>query len=123
MATLTERTTVFPVGLRRLRFFGPQPGPGATLECLVRITEVTDSTLTADMQLVHDGRVWADLTGWADRRFDTDPGIREVDRYPGTFTLSSVQAGGWALVRERWPDLATRELIMRNVLGGAERET
>ncbi|MBB4909421.1 beta-ketoacyl synthase N-terminal-like domain-containing protein [Actinophytocola algeriensis] len=123
MATLTERTTVFPVGLRRLRVFGPQPGPDATLECLVRITEVTDSTLTADMQLVHDGRVWADLTGWADRRFDTDPGIREVDRYPGTFTLSSVQSGGWALVRERWPDLATRELIMRNVLGGAERET
>ncbi|MGB3439090.1 MAG: 4'-phosphopantetheinyl transferase superfamily protein, partial [Actinophytocola sp.] len=123
MATLTERTTVFPVGLRCLRFFGPRPGQEETLECLVRITEVTDSTLTADMQLVHDGRVWADMTGWADRRFDTDPGIRKVDRYPGTFTLSSVQPGGWALIRERWPDLATRELIMRNVLGGAERET
>lgn len=123
MATLTERTTVFPVGMRRLRFFGPRPGPDAMLECLVRITEVTDSALTADMQLVHDGRVWADMTGWADRRFDTDPGIRKVDRYPGTFTLSAVRPGGWTLVRERWPDLATRELIMRNVLGGAERET
>jgi acyl transferase domain-containing protein/phosphopantetheinyl transferase len=123
MSTLTERTTVFPVGLRRLRFFGPQPGPDAALECLVRITEVTDATLTADMQLVHDGRVWADMTGWTDRRFDTDPGIREVDRYPGRCTLSSAEPGGWALVRDRWPDLATRELIMRNVLGGAERGT
>jgi acyl transferase domain-containing protein/phosphopantetheinyl transferase len=122
MATLTERTTVFPVGMRRLRFFGPQPGQDAVLECLVRITEVTDAGLTADMQLVHDGRVWADMTGWADRRFDSDPGIRKVDRYPGTFTLSTIEPGGWALVRERWPDLATRELIMRNVLGGAERE-
>lgn len=122
MATHTERTTVFPVGMSRLRLFGRQPGPDATLECLVRITEVTDTTLTADMQLVHDGRVWAEVTGWADRRFDTDPGIRKVDRYPGTYTLSSAEPGGWSLVHERWPDLATRELIMRNVLGAAERE-
>ncbi|WP_281257457.1 beta-ketoacyl synthase N-terminal-like domain-containing protein [Actinophytocola xinjiangensis] len=121
MATHTERTTVFPVGIARLRQFGRQPGPAATLECLVRITEVTDGTLTADMQLVHEGRVWAEITGWVDRRFDTDPGIRKVDRYPGTHTLSSAEPGGWSLVHERWPDLATRELIMRNVLGAAER--
>ncbi|WP_440899738.1 4'-phosphopantetheinyl transferase family protein, partial [Actinosynnema sp.] len=66
------------------------------------------------------GRVWARFTGWADRRFDTDPGIRLVDRWPGRHTLSTVD-GNLAVVHERWPDLATRELVMRNVLGGAER--
>ncbi|MFE7118108.1 beta-ketoacyl synthase N-terminal-like domain-containing protein [Streptomyces sp. NPDC057654] len=121
MATLAERTTVFPVGMDHIRFYGPQPRPGTRLMCTIRITEVTDSTLTADMQLSQEGRVWAELTGWADRRFDTDPGIRAVDRYPGENTLSTLRPEGWAQVFERWPDLATRELIMRNMLGSAER--
>lgn len=121
MATLTERTTVFPIGMDRIRFHGPEPKPGERLDCLIRITEVTDLTLTADMQLVHEGRVWAEFTGWQDRRFDTDPNIRAVDRFPGRNTLSTAEPGGWTKVHERWPDLATRELIMRNMLGGAER--
>ncbi|MGP3966140.1 beta-ketoacyl synthase N-terminal-like domain-containing protein [Streptomyces sp. 6N223] len=121
MATLTERTTVFPMRMDRIRFHGPHPRPGARVACLVRITGVTDETLVADVQLVHSGRVWAEITGWADRRFDTDPGIRKVDRYPGAHTLSARHPEGWTVVHERWPDLATRELIMRNMLGGGER--
>ena len=123
MGTLTERTTVFPVGMRRIRFHGPPPPPGERLECLIRITDVTDTLLTADMQLVHRGRVWAEFDGWTDRRFDTDPGIRAVDRFPGHNTLSHVEPEGWALVHERWPDLATRGLIMRNICGAAERDS
>ncbi|WKX68969.1 type I polyketide synthase [Streptomyces sp. XD-27] len=121
MATLTERTTVFPVRMDQIRFHGPHPRPGDRLECAIRITDVTDSTLTADMQLVHEGRVWAQFSGWQDRRFDTDPNIRAVDRFPGSNTLSTLRPEGWAEVHERWPDLATRELIRRNILGGDER--
>jgi phosphopantetheinyl transferase (holo-ACP synthase) len=121
MATLTERTTVFPMRMDHIRFHGPHPRPGARVVCLIRITGVTDDALLADVQLVHEGRVWAEITGWTDRRFDTDPGIRKVDRYPGAHTLATRHPEGWAVVHERWPDLATRELIMRNMLGGGER--
>ncbi|RII14710.1 Phthioceranic/hydroxyphthioceranic acid synthase [Streptomyces sp. YIM 130001] len=121
MDSLTERTTVFPVSMRSMAFHGPDPEPGSTLDCHIRITDVTHTTLTADMQLSHEGKVWAELTGWTDRRFDTDPGIRRTDRFPGRNTLSQLQPGGWTLVHERWPDLATRELIMRNMLAGEER--
>ncbi|MFF2185033.1 beta-ketoacyl synthase N-terminal-like domain-containing protein [Streptomyces sp. NPDC058155] len=122
MATLTERTTVFPVRMEHIRFHGPHPRPGERLTCLIRITEVTDLTLTADMQLIgQNGAVWAEFTGWQDRRFDTDANIRAVDRFPGDNTLSTERRGGWTIVHERWPDLATRELIMRNMLGSAER--
>lgn len=122
MARQPVRTTVFPVGMREIRFHGPHPAPGERLECLIRITSVTDATLEADMQLVHRGRVWAEFSGWQDRRFDSNPRIREVDREPERYTLSRMQPGGWALVHEEWPDLATRELIMRNILAGEERE-
>ncbi|WP_405888787.1 polyketide synthase dehydratase domain-containing protein [Streptomyces sp. NBC_01136] len=122
MSRLPVRTTVFPVGMKEIRFHGPHPAPGERLECLIRITSVTDATLEADMQLVRQGRVWAEFSGWQDRRFDSNPRIRKVDREPERHTLSRMQPGGWALVHEEWPDLATRELIMRNILAGEERE-
>jgi phosphopantetheinyl transferase len=65
--------------------------------------------------------VWAELRGWQDRRFDNDPHTRPVERFPERNTLSEARPGGWSLVHERWPDLASRELIMRNSLGGTER--
>ncbi|MEV2210271.1 beta-ketoacyl synthase N-terminal-like domain-containing protein [Streptomyces sp. NPDC050997] len=121
MATRTERTVVFPVQMRRLRFFGPHPLPGTEVECLVRISSLTDTVLEADVQLAVDGTVWAELTGWQDRRFDNDPKTRPVERFPERNTLSETRPGGWSLLHERWPDLASRELIMRNSLSGAER--
>lgn len=116
MSRLPERTTVFPVAMREIRFHGPHPAPGERLECLVKITSLTGEFLDADMQLVHNGQVWAEFTGWRDRRFDSNPEIRQADRTPERSTLSKEQPGGWALVHEQWPDLATRELIMRNYL-------
>ncbi|MEU0838909.1 beta-ketoacyl synthase N-terminal-like domain-containing protein [Streptomyces sp. NPDC005962] len=121
MATRTERSVVFPVGMRLMRFFGPPPRPGAEVECLVRIVALTDAALEADIQLLTGSQVWAELNGWHDRRFDNDPQTRPVERFPQRNTLSRPQPGGWSLVHERWPDLASRDLIMRNHLGGAER--
>ncbi|WP_405965796.1 beta-ketoacyl synthase N-terminal-like domain-containing protein [Streptomyces sp. NBC_00723] len=121
MATRTERTVVFPVGMREMRFHGPHPAPGTAVGCLVRITSLTDAFLEADVQLTVGGTVWAELYGWQDRRFDNDPKTRPVERFPERHTLSETRPGGWQLLHERWPDLASRELIMRNSLGGAER--
>ncbi|MFE6821231.1 beta-ketoacyl synthase N-terminal-like domain-containing protein [Streptomyces sp. NPDC057690] len=121
MATRTERTVVFPVGMREMRFYGPHPAPGTEVGCLVRITSLTDAFLEADVQLTAGGTVWAELYGWQDRRFDNDPKTRPVERFPERHTLSETRPGGWQLLHERWPDLASRELIMRNSLGGAER--
>ncbi|MGW1721501.1 beta-ketoacyl synthase N-terminal-like domain-containing protein [Streptomyces sp. NPDC002306] len=121
MSTHTERTVVFPVGMREMRFYGPHPRPGTEVGCLVRITSLTDTVLEAEVQLSVAGVVWAELHGWQDRRFDNDPTTRPVERFPDRHTLSEARPGGWSLVHERWPDLASRELIMRNSLGGEER--
>ncbi|MFH8892366.1 beta-ketoacyl synthase N-terminal-like domain-containing protein [Streptomyces sp. NPDC017949] len=121
MATHTDRTVVFPVRMRHMRFFGPHPDPGTPVECVIRIVSLTDAVLEADAVLTVSGRVWARLSGWQDRRFDNDPTTRPVERFPDLNTLSAARPGGWSLVYERWPDLASRELIMRNALGGPER--
>ncbi|MEW1775380.1 beta-ketoacyl synthase N-terminal-like domain-containing protein [Streptomyces sp. NPDC086777] len=121
MSTRTERTVVFPVQMREMRFHGPHPAPGTEIGCLVRITSLTDTVLEADVELTVGERVWARIDGWQDRRFDNDPHTRPVERFPERNTLSEARPGGWTLLHERWPDLASRELIMRNSLGGAER--
>ncbi|MFJ2889338.1 beta-ketoacyl synthase N-terminal-like domain-containing protein [Streptomyces sp. NPDC087305] len=121
MATRTERTVVFPVGMGEMRFYGPHPRPGTEVECLVRITSLTDTVLEADVQLTVDGAVWAELTGWQDRRFDNDPQTKPVERFPERNTLSEARPGGRTLLNERWPDLASRDLIMRNSLSSVER--
>ncbi|MBH1937602.1 polyketide synthase dehydratase domain-containing protein [Streptomyces sp. AV19] len=122
LSTLTERTLVFPVRMRHLRFFGPHPAPGTRVECLIRIASVTDATIEADVQLVTGDGVWAEIDGWQDHRFDSRPETKAHERFPERHTLSGVQEGGWVLLFDRCHDLASRDLVMRRHLGTAERE-
>lgn len=121
MASRAERVAVLPVGIRHIRFAGPHPAPGTPVECLVRIVSLTDTLLEADARLVTGGQVWAELTGWQDRRFDNLPETRKVERFPERHTLSRPQPGGWSLLHEWWHDSASRDLVMRNHLARAER--
>jgi phosphopantetheinyl transferase len=121
IATHRNRRVVFPVGMRRIGFFGPHPAPGTPVECLIRIRSVTDAEVVADAQLTVDGRVWCEIDGWVDRRFDSHPDTHPMERFADRNTLSKPQPGGWTLVYERWPDLASRDLIMRTYLGADER--
>lgn len=73
------------------------------------------------MQLRAVDRVWAEVDGWQDRRFDSHPETRPVERFADRNTLSRPRPGGWVVLHERWPDLASRDLIMRNHLSSAER--
>lgn len=120
LAERTGRTVVFPVRMRAYRFFGPEPAPGTRLDCHIKITSLTATALTADVQLAVGGTVWAEITGWQDRRFDV-PGADRPGGYPEHRSLSEARPGGWALLFDAWPDLASRELIMRTHLGAEER--
>jgi len=122
MSVHEHRTVVFPVGMRRIAFFGPHPAPGARLDCHIRIQSISDTELVADAQLSAGGRVWAEFTGWADRRFGSHPDTRAVERAPGTATLAYPQPGGWHAVFDRWSDPASRDLRMRSYLSAAERD-
>ncbi|WP_344877196.1 beta-ketoacyl synthase N-terminal-like domain-containing protein [Allokutzneria multivorans] len=122
MSRFTDKKVVFPVGMRSIRFFGPHPAAGVPLECVIGIRGVTDTLLEADMQLLlPDGTLWAHIDSWVDRRFDSNPKTEPVERFPERNTISQAQDGGWFLLHELWPDLASRDLIMRNHLSAVER--
>ncbi|WP_239145178.1 acyltransferase domain-containing protein [Actinoplanes couchii] len=113
---------VFPIGIAGVHWFGPPPEPGERLQCTARVTELTDDRMRADAQLIGaDGRVRVTITDWVTHRFSTDDRMWQLKQHPGTVGAGEPQPDGWCLVRERWPDTATRELVMRRYLVAAER--
>ncbi|GAA3524939.1 type I polyketide synthase [Amycolatopsis ultiminotia] len=120
--TQQRRRVVFPVAMREFRFFGDEPAPGTRLRCLVRVRTVSDTAVDFDAQLVLDGRVLAEVTGWRDQRFDSDPDTERAYRVPERNLLAKRQPGGWYAVFEQWPGLASRDLYLRKYLSSAERD-
>ncbi len=123
---IMERTArdrlAFPAGIDEVRYYGSPPRPGERVRCVVRIGSVSDTEVVADLELRRgDGRLWARVSRWTDRRFDTDKVTWPVFLFPERNRIAQRQPGGWYLVRDRWPDPATRELVMRRYLSAAER--
>jgi len=112
----------FPAGIDQLHYYGSPPRPGERMRCVVRIRSVSATEVVADLELRRaDGRLWAHIDRWRDRRFNTDEVTWPVFVFPEHNRIAQRQPGGWFLVQDRWPDPATRELIMRRYLSAAER--
>ena len=63
-----------PSRMKSLQLFGPTPPAGRALRCNARIARIGDQQLRSTLEIVEpDGRVWARLEGWEDRRFDLAP--------------------------------------------------
>jgi phosphopantetheinyl transferase len=121
MRTARDRLA-FPAGIDHLQYCGSPPSPGERVRCVVRIGSVSATEVVADLELRRaDGRLWVRIDRWRDRRFNTDEVTWPVFLFPERNRIAQRQPGGWFLVRDRWPDPATRELIMRRYLSAAER--
>jgi acyl transferase domain-containing protein len=116
-STQPDPLVVFPVGMRRLRLFGPHPRAGTQVECVVRIRSLTESQLIADAQIIDNGAVWAQIDGWVDRRFDSDRRLFAAILFSERNAAAFPQPGGWVAAFDLWPDLPTRELVARASLG------
>lgn len=119
--THPERWIAFPMSIDRIRFHSKEPHAGSTVDCVVRITGITHDTVRADAVVTSAGRPLVSISGWTDRRFDSDASISAVHRFPATSTLSERRDGGWWLTTERWPALASREFCLRKYLAAAEQ--
>ncbi|HEY4377127.1 MAG TPA: acyltransferase domain-containing protein, partial [Acidimicrobiales bacterium] len=122
MASRVDRDRlVLPTSIDRIAFYGPHPAPGTAVDCVVNVTALEDQLVRADLELTVDGVVWCRIEGWEDRRFQSDDRLFSLLRHPQRDLLAEPQPGGWVLVREGWPDSASRDVVMRRFLGQAER--
>jgi hypothetical protein len=111
---------VLPTSIGRVELYGPHPPRGTLVDCTVTITHLDEKVLRADMLLTVDRRLWCRVTDWEDRRFATDALVFETLQWPERSGMS-VERGAYTLIDERWPDSATRDVVMRRYLGRPER--
>ena len=127
MHTEVDRLAL-PSMIERIRFFGPHPPAGDRFDCTVRVNELTDAFVRADLELVSArpedaGRLWCRIDGWQDTRFDTDEVVFPMLRDPDRLVIAERRPGGWSLATEHWDNSASRELMMRRYLNHRERPT
>ncbi|MBV9162964.1 MAG: polyketide synthase dehydratase domain-containing protein [Pseudonocardiales bacterium] len=122
MQRMSTDRLALPAAIDQVCYYGSPPRPDERVRCVVRISSVSATDVVADLELRHaDGRLWARIDRWRDRRFHTDEVTWPVSLFPERNLIAQRQPGGWFLVRDRWPDPATGELIMRRYLSAAER--
>jgi acyl transferase domain-containing protein len=123
MASASSDFLALPQSIDGIDYFGPQPSPGDVVETKVRITELTARTMSADLELLCEGGVFARITRWVDRRFDSDESLWTSLRDPEHLLVASPVGEDVVAVEERWSDSASRWLMAGRYLGARERAT
>jgi hypothetical protein len=123
MASASSDFLALPQSIDGIDYFGPPPSPGDMVETKVRITELTGRTMSADLELLHEGGVFARITKWVDRRFDSDAPLWTSLRDPEQLLVASPVGEDFVAVEERWGDSASRWLMSGRYLGANERAT
>jgi hypothetical protein len=106
-----------PVRIGRIDLFGPHPPAGDRVACVARIRRFDATSVVADVALDRDGVPWVRIEGWEDRRFDSDPKVWAVLRYPEENVLVTDLGHGAGLLRTPWRAVASRDLMARRYLG------
>jgi acyl transferase domain-containing protein/phosphopantetheinyl transferase len=98
MTELLERShMILPYSLEALHLYGPPLSPRADLDsgrgervkCQARIALVGDTQMRSDLDIARqDGRVWARLVGWEDRRFELPEPFMRFQLSPRQVVLS-----------------------------------
>lgn len=122
-AVVPSNRLVLPTSIDRISFYGPHPEAGTEVHCDVHVTTIGPRIVRADLELTVADRVWCRIDGWEDRRFDTDEAIFRVLRRPERNVVSEVRVGDpyVALTFERWPEPASRFIVMWRYLRAVER--
>ncbi len=110
-----------PVRVDRIDFYGRRPKPGERFACDVRIEKQDEKAVVANIRLAQHGRVWADIRGWEDRRFDTDAQLWPVMIFPEQNQLAKTMPEGFTLFEDVYKSASTRDQLARRYLGEWER--
>ncbi|WP_238438176.1 type I polyketide synthase [Frankia nepalensis] len=114
---------LLPQAVTEMRFYGPDPAAGARMSCVTRIRDIAAKTVTADLEVrAADGTVWAEVTGWTDRRFTANAWLWLLMRDPERNTVAEPRPDGWVVVPDYWRDIASRELVVRHFLDASRRQ-
>jgi acyl transferase domain-containing protein/phosphopantetheinyl transferase (holo-ACP synthase) len=88
---LTKRENVasFPVRLKELTFYSDIFDQEGKFEHTLIITKLTDYSITADMVLTRNGKIWSVARDWVNQRFESSQQAWDVLIHPQNTTLAN----------------------------------
>ncbi len=121
MLTFDRDRLALPTSIGSVHFYGHDLEPGESVSAEVKITSTDEAAVTAQMELYANGKPWAKIQDWTDRRFESDEQVWSLLIWPELSGLSEHFDDGFSLAYEHWRSSASRELMMRRYLNEAER--
>lgn len=70
--TLPKDRIAFPVKIQEVEFYQPMEDQQGSFECTCRLTSLNNEFAFADFILERDGKIWAIVRGWQNRRLEID---------------------------------------------------
>lgn len=112
--------TFFPMRVRSIRLYDKIPEIGEQLTCRVWAKELSETTLSADAQVVYRDRTLIDIEGWHDHRFESGLAMWRVFQWPETHAFAEKTEDGYCIAPETWRTAASRLIFARRYLNQRE---
>jgi 3-oxoacyl-(acyl-carrier-protein) synthase/phosphopantetheinyl transferase/malonyl CoA-acyl carrier protein transacylase len=120
--TLTKDRIAFPVKINEIEFFGPMEDQQGQFECTCVLTELNDEFATADFVMKRDGKIWAIISGWQNRRLEIDEPLWNVSMSPLHNRLSEEIAPGIFMFHQAYSRVVSWDFILKRYFNQEEKK-
>jgi acyl transferase domain-containing protein/phosphopantetheinyl transferase len=120
---LEKDRIAFPVKIREIEFYGDRKSQEGRFECVCRLTGLNEGFATADFVLKKEGRVWAVIRGWQNRRLEIDQQFWKVAMSPLHNFLSVEIEPGIFMFHNAYSRVVSWDLVFKRYFSGRERDT
>jgi len=120
--TLTKDRIAFPVKIQEIEFFEPMEDQKGQFECTCVLTELNDEFATADFVMKRNGKIWAIITGWQNRRLEIDEPLWNVSMSPLHNRLSEEIAPGIFMFHQAYSRVVSWDFILKRYFNQDEKK-
>ncbi|WP_443945527.1 beta-ketoacyl synthase N-terminal-like domain-containing protein [Pedobacter sp. AW1-32] len=120
--TLTKDRIAFPVKIQEIEFFGEMYDQKGLFECTCVLTDLNDEFATADIIMKRDGKLWAILSGWQNRRLEIDEPLWNVSMSPLHNRLSTEVAPGIFMFSNAYSRVVSWDFILKRYFNQTEKQ-
>ncbi|WP_026309806.1 type I polyketide synthase [Niabella aurantiaca] len=120
--TLTKDRIAFPVKIQEIAFYGDMEDQEGVFDCTCVRTAMNDEFVTANIVMQREGRTWAIITGWQNRRLEIDEALWRISMSPLQHRLSEELAPGVFLFYNAYNRVVSWDFILKRYFNQEEKK-
>ncbi|HEY6901681.1 MAG TPA: acyltransferase domain-containing protein, partial [Puia sp.] len=119
---LEKDRIAFPVKISEIEFFGDWRQQTGKFECTCCLTQLNEDFATGEFLIRKEGKVWAVVRGWQNRRLEIDRQFWRVAMSPLHNFLSEEVAPGVFFFHNAYSRMVSWDLVFKRYFNGQERD-